>query len=147
MTLMMLDIDHFKKFNDTYGHLAGDTCLQAVAKRISEDLRWPGDSVARFGGEEFCVLLSETGSAGANKVAERIRSNIEQLEFRWQNNRIPVTISIGIVAKNPRADDSIEYLISCADQALYKSKAAGRNRATFFQTAWDEPDSGTHSRN
>lgn len=135
MALMMLDIDHFKQFNDTHGHLVGDACLQAVANCISDGLRWPGDRVARFGGEEFCVLLSETGPVGAVKVAERIRSEVERLEFRWQNKRIPVTISLGVVAKIPDAAESIENFISCADDALYKSKAAGRNQATFYQTA------------
>ena len=132
MTLMMLDIDHFKQFNDAHGHLAGDACLQAVAKCISVSLRWPGDLVARFGGEEFCVLC-ETDSAGAVKVAERIRGNVERLEFRWQNQTMTVTISLGVVVKTPDAGDSIEILISCADDALYKSKAAGRNQVTFYQ--------------
>lgn len=89
--------------------------------------------MARFGGEEFCVLLGETDSAGAVKVAERIRGNVEQLEFRWQNQTMKVTISLGVVVKTPDAGDSIEILISCADDALYKSKAAGRNQVTFYQ--------------
>ena len=135
MTLMMLDIDHFKQFNDAHGHLAGDACLQAVAKCISVSLRWPGDLVARFGGEEFCVLC-ETDSAGAVKVAERIRGNVERLEFRWQNQTMKVTISLGVVVKTPDAGDSIEILISCADDALYKSKAAGRNQVTFYQATF-----------
>ncbi|HAG94549.1 MAG TPA: hypothetical protein DCL78_10515 [Gammaproteobacteria bacterium] len=100
---------------------------------MSVSLRWPGDLVARFGGEEFCVLLGETDSAGAVKVAERIRGNVEQLEFRWQNQTMKVTISLGVVVKTPDAGDSIEILISCADDALYKSKAAGRNQVTFYQ--------------
>lgn len=89
--------------------------------------------MARFGGEEFCVLLSETDSAGAVKVAERIRSNVERLEFRWHHQTMKVTISLGVVVKTPDAGDLMETLISYADDALYKSKAAGRNQVMFCQ--------------
>lgn len=126
--VLMVDIDHFKRFNDTWGHLAGDACLRAVATCIRAGLRSPSDRLARYGGEEFCVVLPETAHDGASTVAERIRQMVEALEFRWEEQVINVTISIGGCVRVPQDEDTREKLIAWADEALYHAKQSGRNR-------------------
>jgi diguanylate cyclase (GGDEF)-like protein len=122
----MIDIDHFKTINDRHGHLAGDAVLMQLAQIFREALR-SIDIAGRYGGEEFLVILGQTGIRKAVMTAERIRSAVEQHEFIHQNLRLHVTISAGVAEITP-ADDSEKSLIGRADHALYKAKGAGRNR-------------------
>lgn len=131
-SLLMLDIDHFKKINDSYGHLAGDAVLKALASALSQQTR-DIDSVARFGGEEFVIVLPETDGDGARVVAERIRTAIAGAPFVLPDGcEIGVTVSIGI-ACFPLDAVNIEVLLERADQALYLSKNTGRNRVSLYQ--------------
>jgi len=127
LSLIMLDIDHFKKFNDEFGHLAGDRVLQVVAKTIMNNVR-PTDLLARYGGEEFIVVLPDTAIIGARLVAERVRQAVsEEIVLTSDNNALPpATISLGVSQMQP--GQSIESLIADADAALYRAKAQGRNR-------------------
>lgn len=131
--VLMIDIDHFKRFNDTWGHLAGDACLRAVATCIRAGLRSPSDRLARYGGEEFCVVLPETAAEGVRTVGERIRAMVEELEFRWENQPIHVTVSVGACTRIPGKTDTRERMIEWADEALYQSKQSGRNRVTLTE--------------
>lgn len=134
LSVIMFDIDFFKHFNDTYGHECGDYVLKQVAKIIRENLR-EGDLASRYGGEEFTVMLNNTGKEAALDIAERIRRAIEQYDFSFNDTHMHVTISSGVtvfdVEKNPirRANK----LVSLADQGLYLSKQNGRNRVTFAE--------------
>jgi diguanylate cyclase (GGDEF)-like protein len=130
ISLLMLDIDKFKTYNDQYGHQKGDIVLRAVAKSIEQDLRRPGDFAARWGGEEFVALLANTDQPGAVEVAERIRVSVEQLHIACESSdaAAPVTISIGVETLIPDTNSSLDLFISAADTALYEAKAAGRNR-------------------
>ena len=125
LSIMMLDIDFFKKVNDTYGHLAGDYVLKEVANIIKSTIR-SSDVCGRFGGEEFIVILPDTKLNGAMKLAERIRNNIQNHKFIFQNQEIPVTISIGITSASK--NDSLFSLIERADNALYEAKENGRDQ-------------------
>lgn len=128
IALLLLDIDHFKRFNDTYGHQVGDDCLRAVAGALRLAVRHQVDQVARYGGEEFCVVLPETDAEGARVVAERIRSCVEELEFHVNGARVPVTVSVGVAAMVPAGVEDAHLLVLNTDKALYEAKAAGRNR-------------------
>lgn len=130
--LLMLDIDHFKKINDTYGHLVGDKVIRAVAEMLKSNIKGQ-DSVARLGGEEFVVLLPETPAAGAFAVAEHIRKSIGNGKIRRidsQESIGAVTVSIGVASLAENGD--INQLLNQADKALYASKAQGRNRTTTY---------------
>lgn len=129
-SLLMLDIDHFKKFNDTYGHLVGDRVLQNISEILSTTLR-NIDYVARYGGEEFCAILLNTVGKAAKLSAERIRINIEQNPLKHDGTPLPSTVSIG-VAMYPDDSDQEDDLIDCADKALYRAKASGRNRVVMY---------------
>ncbi len=129
MSLLILDVDHFKVINDTYGHSAGDYVLRAMVTCIKECLR-SCDMLFRYGGEEFALLLSETEAEGAHQVAERVRQAIEGYPFVFNGKDIIVTVSIGIACLNSR--DNAERLFNKADAALYQAKAAGRNRVHAF---------------
>ncbi|WP_260291277.1 sensor domain-containing diguanylate cyclase [Sedimenticola hydrogenitrophicus] len=126
--LLMLDLDHFKTINDEFGHDAGDYVLKTVSKLIQAQMR-AVDVLARWGGEEFCILLPETTQAAAGAVAERIRASLEQYLFEYQRVPIKVTTSIGLTALTAR-DKRIEEVVQRADQALYQAKRDGRNRVT-----------------
>ena len=131
ISALMIDIDHFKKFNDTYGHQQGDEVLKAVSATIKSVLKRPADTAARWGGEEFVVLLINTEIAGALIVAEQIRASIEALEVQNINDpAVPlnVTISVGAVSIAPANDSLMEEFIGTADKALYAAKESGRNR-------------------
>ncbi|QEN03519.1 GGDEF domain-containing protein [Thiospirochaeta perfilievii] len=129
-TLMMMDIDKFKNFNDTYGHIAGDVVICAIANKLKEVLR-EEDVISRFGGEEFTVLLPETKSVEATIIAERIRKSIQDLSISYEENDLKVTISIGVTVFNWATNHDVSYLINKADEALYRSKELGRNRVTL----------------
>lgn len=126
LVLIMLDIDHFKTFNDSYGHLAGDTALCHVAEQLTRNLR-PTDLIARYGGEEFSVLLPDTDMSVGMIVAERLRNEIFRLQLPpSQDQPLPsVAISLGLAQLRP--GDTLESLIACADGALYRAKNKGRN--------------------
>jgi diguanylate cyclase (GGDEF)-like protein len=126
LALLMVDIDHFKSYNDRFGHLAGDHVLYAVAHTMLNNIR-PTDLIARFGGEEFVVLLPDTDIAGAQIVAERIRQAVAGAVVMMSDESIlpPVTVSIGIAPMKPFA--SAEDLLATADSALYRAKERGRN--------------------
>ncbi len=122
LSLLVLDIDHFKKINDAHGHLAGDNVLKEVANIIRENIRG-SDYLTRWGGEEFIVLLPETGVEKAEALADRIKDSIENHQF---NGLGKVTVSLGVTQY--REDDSGEELMKRADEAMYRAKAGGRNR-------------------
>jgi two-component system cell cycle response regulator len=128
LTLVMLDIDHFKRVNDTYGHLAGDETLIGVAAIVQAAVR-AVDVAARYGGEEFIVLLPDSGSDRAHDVAERIRRHVEAATFVSGTHRVQVTVSLGVAEVRP-SDASASDPVERADQALYASKQGGRNRTS-----------------
>jgi diguanylate cyclase (GGDEF)-like protein len=124
----MIDVDKFKVYNDTYGHLQGDMVLKMIAETITTTLQRAGDFAARFGGEEFCVLLPGADIDGAMLVAEQIRKAIESLVFHCEDGTAgKVTISVGVYSLIPKVTDTIPDLIARADKALYAAKEAGRN--------------------
>ena len=125
--LLMIDLDHFKQVNDTYGHQLGDRVLQSIAWEIKGSLR-QYDSAARFGGEEFALLLPETALKGANLVAERLRQSINDIEFAGPLSGLKVTVSVGVAAIPNAKVSTISDLIRLADDALYAAKRNGRNR-------------------
>lgn len=133
LSLIMVDIDHFKSFNDTYGHQTGDEVLKKVAKTIKDAIR-KSDIAARYGGEEFSVILPETDENGTMKVGENLRQKIEQLEVEYNNEVLKVTISLGCFTFSPESEEEItkDIMVSRADQALYYSKEHGRNRVTHY---------------
>jgi diguanylate cyclase (GGDEF)-like protein len=131
VAVLMMDIDHFKAFNDHYGHLEGDACLHDVAQTIGARLRQPGDMVGRFGGEEFIAVLNQTTLDTATVTAERVRAGVRDLARAHAASTTDsfVTLSIGAASVHPgRHERSPERLLALADQALYKAKSAGRNR-------------------
>lgn len=135
LAMLMLDIDFFKNYNDSYGHLLGDECLKSVAVVLKNAARRPGDIVARFGGEEFVILLSMSDTEHAVTVAEKIRLDVEALGLSHEKSKISdhVTISIGVASAMPaNRDISSQELIQHADDALYQAKHAGRNRVTVY---------------
>lgn len=125
LSLILLDIDHFKSVNDCFGHLHGDTALAAVASRIRETIR-SCDMIFRYGGEEFVILLSDTGLEGAGLLAERIRQCIENHILSFDMETLKLTVSLGVSALH--ADDDIDALLARADHALYRAKKNGRNQ-------------------
>jgi two-component system chemotaxis family response regulator WspR len=131
LTLLMCDVDFFKLYNDSFGHLAGDLCLKKVAAVLTEHLKRPADLAARYGGEEFAIILPETPLTGALIVAESCRRHLEQLAIenpQADTEFSTVTMSIGVASVVPSASASFEELIQQADQALYAAKRGGRNR-------------------
>lgn len=130
LSLLMMDIDHFKRFNDQHGHPAGDLVLQSVAQKIEETLRTE-DLFARYGGEEFAVLVRNTSELDSLVVAERIRNLVERNPVFWEGTALKVTISIG-VACNAATAEPPNILLKRADQALYRAKEQGRNRVVVF---------------
>lgn len=127
MSVLMIDADHFKAFNDRHGHQGGDEALRALAAVIRANVHRPADLVARYGGEEFSVILAETDSKGARQIAERIRADVEQLPLVG-GDESPMTVSIGISTWSTSTDISLEQLLFAADKALYQAKERGRNR-------------------
>ncbi len=138
VSLCMMDIDHFKKFNDTYGHATGDEVLKLVARVIKEQIRVDVDIPGRFGGEEMLVLMPETGIEGAMNLAERLRHAIETTDLPGPNGEtLHVTVSMGVATVPLHAQTMVE-LVEFADQALYRSKRGGRNQVTLYDPAASE---------
>jgi diguanylate cyclase (GGDEF)-like protein len=127
LSLLMIDVDHFKAFNDRHGHHGGDEALRLVAATIEGSVHRPADLTARYGGEEFSVVLAETPLEGAQVIAETIRAAIEALPS-FANDEHPITVSIGIASHMIRPGDTLTTLTRIADQALYQAKRKGRNR-------------------
>jgi diguanylate cyclase (GGDEF)-like protein len=130
VSVLMVDVDHFKKYNDRYGHPAGDECLRQVALVLKNCMRRPGDVIARYGGEEFIAVLPETEATYALQVAERVRQSIESLQMRHESSStaLVVTVSVGVGTCQASFNTPETSLISAADQALYQAKHEGRNR-------------------
>jgi diguanylate cyclase (GGDEF)-like protein len=129
LSLLLCDIDYFKYYNDTFGHLAGDTCLKRVAQAICNAVRRPADLVARYGGEEFAVILPNTNFSGSVRVVENIQSQVRELQIYHPSSPVNdyLTLSIGIAASIPSHQNSPESLIAASDKALYQAKERGRN--------------------
>jgi len=128
MACMMIDADHFKEVNDTYGHEAGDAVLAAFAKILKKTCRTV-DIVGRYGGEEFVGLLSETDTQGGVIFAEKVRSHVEKARFMYKGKRIEVTVSCGVSERAKHV--SLHATINSADEYLYKAKNEGRNRVEY----------------
>lgn len=138
VALLMLDIDHFKRVNDTHGHLQGDVVLQKVAIHIQKELR-SYDVAARYGGEEFVAVLPDTSLKEASNVADRIRLSVQGMRFAGSLSDERITVSLGIsIFPSPLFDD-IDGLLRSADEALYRAKESGRNRVVI-----SDPDSTPH---
>lgn len=130
ISVIIFDIDHFKKVNDTYGHAAGDYVIKTLASLIKDKLTRGEDFFARFGGEEFVLALSGAPLHVAAEVAERIRANVEVQKFEFENIKMPITISLGVASRDA-GGDNWDLLFEKADQALYKSKKRGRNQVSI----------------
>jgi diguanylate cyclase (GGDEF)-like protein len=128
LSIIMVDIDYFKRLNDSDGHLAGDECLRQVAQTLQRALRRPTDLLARYGGEEFVAILPATDASGASTMAERMRAAVEALGLPNRGTGGPVTVSIGVVSVVPQRGIPVETLVEHADRAMYQAKEAGRNR-------------------
>jgi diguanylate cyclase (GGDEF)-like protein len=130
IALVLADVDHFKHYNDAYGHQLGDECLRRVAAALADELRRPDDFVARYGGEEFLVILENTDTAAALGMAERLRARVESLAMpHGRSDAAPVvTVSLGVAATRPSRDALPADLLAAADRWLYRAKSAGRNR-------------------
>jgi diguanylate cyclase (GGDEF)-like protein len=127
VAVLMLDIDHFKRVNDTWGHPAGDAVIQHLASTAAALVR-ASDTVGRLGGEEFAIVLPTAAAAGAAEFAERLRTRIASTPVEWQGARIPITISVGVAERNLTRDADFSALLGRADQALYRAKSSGRNK-------------------
>ena len=135
ISVIMADIDHFKQYNDGYGHQAGDFCLQRIANAIKAALRRPADLVARYGGEEFAIVLPDTPMDGAAALADDIRKHVENLSITHETSEVTgcVTLSLGVSSTLPNSRLSEGALLSQADSALYLAKLKGRNRVVIYR--------------
>ena len=132
LSLLMLDIDHFKQINDSFGHLNGDIVLVTLAKLLRDYLR-PYDVATRFGGEEFALVLPNTRLEAAKDVAERLRIAIEELQFSGELRDLKITASIGVSCYPGGEIDNIDQLLQAADHALYQAKEGGRNQVMCME--------------
>ena len=130
MSLLMMDLDHFKQINDNYGHPAGDSCLKQIAKTLNKSMRRSADTLARFGGEEFAAIVPNCDFESAMKLAEKMRRDVEELVISLPNTQkaIKITTSIGVASGHGKRKTSHNKLLDAADEQLYKAKAAGRNQ-------------------
>ncbi|HEX7808691.1 MAG TPA: GGDEF domain-containing protein, partial [Thermoanaerobaculia bacterium] len=142
LSLILLDLDHFKSLNDQRGHPAGDASLVQVARQLARKIRRSGDMVtrggdvvARIGGEEFAILLTDTDADGARVIAETLRGAVEELVIAFESAMLRVTVSCGVASITPPASQSPDLLVRRADRALYAAKAAGRNCVRSEQAA------------
>ncbi|MBC8312864.1 MAG: diguanylate cyclase [Candidatus Cloacimonetes bacterium] len=135
LALIMIDIDLFKKYNDTYGHQAGDECLKQLTGKIDDTLKRSGETVSRYGGEEFAVLLPNTNIHSAKNVAEILRKNVKNLKIPHSKSKVDkyVTISLGVTSMIPTKTTTSAKIISEADKALYQAKQEGRNRVKVYK--------------
>lgn len=132
VALLLLDVDYFKRFNDHYGHAAGDACLRMVAATIQGSLKRPADFVARYGGEEFAVVLPDTDSSGAFKVAQRLCRRISAIRLPHATDTVSVTVSIGLALWQPGSGERAADVMARSDKALYCAKDTGRNRVVVL---------------
>ena len=130
LALIFCDVDYFKKYNDFYGHQAGDDCLKKIAQTISNSLDRPGDLAARYGGEEFAIILPNTNVDGAVRVAQNIQQNIRRRKLVHTASEVSpyISLSMGISSIIPTSEVSPSFLFSQVDSALYQAKEAGRDR-------------------
>ncbi|HEX5359704.1 MAG TPA: diguanylate cyclase [Fluviicoccus sp.] len=130
LSILLLDVDYFKRYNDTYGHAAGDKCLQLIARTLQEALMRPADVVARYGGEEFILMLPNTPPEGAAKVAERILRWVDAQQIPHESSSVAthVTVSLGVYTLIPDKQQTLKGVVKQADEALYAAKGAGRHR-------------------
>ncbi len=140
LALAMMDVDYFKKFNDAYGHVAGDACLRRIARVIEECAKRPGDVAARYGGEEFALILPGSDIAGAVQLAQSVCNAVREIAIAHQGSSLGyATLSIGVAAVTPQAEDDSQNLIAAADAMLYEAKKAGRNRVAADAYHSDAP--------
>ena len=134
LSLIMLDIDHFKNYNDTYGHLEGDKCIQMITSRLKDIIEREPDIAARYGGEEFIAILPETDENGARLLGEKIRKEVENLNIPHETSETSrhVTVSVGVVTVYPKDFKSPDQVLKLVDDALYEAKAKGRNQVVFL---------------
>lgn len=137
LAVLMIDLDHFKSINDTYGHQIGDKCLCRVSLSLREFIRRPADLLARYGGEEFIILLPDTELEGAAAVAQTLCEAMARRPLRIAEHQIPITLSIGVAAVRPADEGTSEQLLKRADSALYRAKQKGRNRVVCDYTERD----------
>jgi diguanylate cyclase (GGDEF)-like protein len=131
LSILMMDIDHFKNVNDQFGHSFGDHVLREFVKRVDQTLR-SNDTLCRYGGEEFCAILPETNAENAMKVGERVRLSIDQIPFSIKKEEISITLSIGVTTLIPLSHISASQLLEFSDKALYQAKEKGRNQVVFM---------------
>jgi diguanylate cyclase (GGDEF)-like protein len=144
LALMLVDIDHFKKYNDQHGHQAGDDALKAVAAALRRSARRPLDFVARYGGEEFAVILYDPSRQYLQEIAQRVHDNIAALAIPHGDSVAAlVTVSVGIAYVAPTLERSTAGFVQLADEALYEAKADGRNRSVFSEAAYDSLETGS----
>ena len=141
LSLILCDIDYFKRYNDRYGHIAGDECLKQVAQTIAECARRPGDLGARYGGEEFAVILPNTDADGAMQVARNIQHAVRKLQIPHGDSSVSrfVTLSIGVFCVMPNAGTTPDFVVHAADLALYQVKEQGRNAVIFSNLTQPPP--------
>ncbi|MDQ6961220.1 MAG: diguanylate cyclase [Mariprofundaceae bacterium] len=132
LSMIIVDIDHFKNFNDNYGHHTGDQCLQKVAQTLQSEVHRSQDMLFRYGGEEFVILLPNTISRGSYTIADRMRTAIENIHFMVEGKRVPITISGGVASLYLHQEEDAHTLFNFADTALYEAKNSGRNRVNIF---------------
>ena len=133
MSVILIDVDHFKRYNDCYGHVKGDACLRSVARKLKENIRRPADVVARYGGEEFACILPETGLTGAMQLATQLQNAVLEQKVPHADSPVTefVTASLGVASTpGPHDGGSPAELVAFADTMLYRSKTDGRNRST-----------------
>ena len=138
LSLIMSDVDHFKRINDTWGHLAGDHILQSIAQCLQKSISEP-NTLSRYGGEEFAIILPETDLTQATKIAEALRAEVQELQSEFEGVRIPVTMSFGIADLFFKQDNTKNTLIKKADHALYTAKKSGRNRCHAYSGSSEHP--------
>ncbi|MAK72386.1 MAG: hypothetical protein CMF19_10150, partial [Idiomarinaceae bacterium] len=128
LSLLMVDIDHFKKVNDTHGHFIGDQILKGMADRLKDSAKRPGDIVCRYGGEEFAVILADCSQAQAEAFADRLVTQVRSQPFETDSGARHITISVGVAELNSQSGQSTEHLFKAADEALYRAKREGRDQ-------------------
>jgi diguanylate cyclase (GGDEF)-like protein len=133
LSLLMIDVDFFKRYNDTYGHSMGDDCLKSIAETLVQCVTRVGDFVARYGGEEFIVVLPNTCENGARMLADKLLESIRERNIPHEKNDAAkcVTISIGVITGNVKHTQSVSDYLKLVDDAMYMSKQSGRNKYTF----------------